>query len=314
MRIALMGSVSSSATALEGFLEAGAELCGVLGVAPEFATKISAYVDLAPIAARAGWPYQPFRKVAEPKVAQFLQRVEPDLLLVIGLSQLVPDNVIALAKHGGVGYHPTLLPEGRGRAPIAWTILRNRPAAVNLFRLVDAPDAGDLLVQVPVPLQPRETSLSLAGRTNEVLRAAVHDLWPSLQRGEFRWTPQDHSRATHYPQRTPNDGVIDWNVPSARLERFVRGVGRPYPGAFSTLDDQRVTIWSADIGSRGGAPGAIIAADPLEIATADGSLVVTEHESSVPLAAGMRLPSVDSGTWDDPAVPSPTMLAKKVMS
>jgi len=40
-----------------------------------------------------------------------------------------------------------MLPEGRGRAPVAWTILKSARAAVNLFFLTDEADAGDIIAQ-----------------------------------------------------------------------------------------------------------------------------------------------------------------------
>lgn len=319
MRVALIGSVTSSQACLEGLLDAGARPVAVLGLAPGISAKVAGYVDLSRVAAAHALPYQPFRKVSDPEVSEFLRAQRPDLLFVIGLSQLVPDAVLGLAPLGGVGFHPTLLPEGRGRAPVAWTLLREATAAVNLFRLVDAPDAGDLLVQVPVPLEPRETAASLIARMDVVLRQVARQLWPSLSKGELRATPQDHARASHYPKRTPEDGIIDWGVTTHRLDRFVRAVGRPYAGAFThTGTGAKVVIHAARPGDEGAnaQPGTLVEATNvrLVIATLDGTLVVEEWTCDEPLSAGQRLTSAAGGTWDDPTTDSPTQRAKQVVS
>ena len=129
MNVALMGSVSSSWHALDALIRGGVEVTGVLGVDESHAERISDYRSLRDRAAQARVPFHSFVKVSEPDVESFLKAHAPDLLWVIGLSQLVPQRLIDIAPAGGVGFHPTMLPEGRGRAPVAWTILRGARAA-----------------------------------------------------------------------------------------------------------------------------------------------------------------------------------------
>jgi methionyl-tRNA formyltransferase len=245
MNVALMGSVSSSHTVLRAFVDAKVDVTAVVGVPPEAAAKISDYHDLGPLARAAGLDYLGFRKVSEPAVEAFLEARAPDLLWVIGLSQLVPDRLINLARGGGIGFHPTMLPEGRGRAPVAWTILKQARAAVSLFYLTEEADAGDLIFQREVRVEPEDYSEDLIARTNEVLYDAVLELAPALKAGRLPRQPQDHTKATHYPKRTPADGRIDWHQPTDDIYRLIRAAGRPYPGAFSMLEGRQLIIWRA---------------------------------------------------------------------
>ncbi len=266
MRVALIGSVSSSWHAVRGLLDGGVEVCGVLGLAPAHAAGVSDYRDLAPLAAEHDLPYCPFHKVTDPEVAAFLDRQTPDLLLVIGLSQIVPDDLLARTPHGGIGFHPTLLPEGRGRAPVAWTILLNQPAAVNLFYLTADADAGDLIAQVPVPVQPDDTAQSLITRTNEVLEGTLASLGPALRKGKLPRIPQDPRRATWYGARRPEDGRIDWREPAMQIDRLVRAAGHPYPGAFTHDRGQKRIIWRSEIVPGGrwhGTLGQVLEVDPV---------------------------------------------------
>ena len=210
------------------------------------------YRSLRSLAEEAGLPFLSFIKVTEPAVEQFLRNRKcgfavraPDLIWCIGLSQLVPEQLIHVARHGGVGFHPTMLPKGRGRAPVAWTILRGERAAVNLFYLADKPDAGDIIVQREVPVLADDYSQDLIQRTNEVLHEVILELAPAIKNGTLSRTPQDHSQATYYPKRTPADGLIDWSKSTDEVYRLIRAAGRPYPGAFSYLGKTKVTIWRA---------------------------------------------------------------------
>ena len=41
------------------------------------------------------------------------------------------------------------------------------------------------------------------------------------------------------------DGLIDWNKPLSEIHNFVKALTKPYPGAFSFIDKQKIMIWEA---------------------------------------------------------------------
>ncbi len=286
MSVALMGSVSSSWHALDALIRGGVEVTGVLGVDESRAERISDFRSLRELAGGADIPFLSFVKVSEPEVETFLQEQRPDMLWVIGLSQLVPERLLRFARQGGVGFHPTMLPEGRGRAPVAWTILLGARAAANLFFLTDEPDAGDIIIQREVPVLPDDYSEDLIQRTNLVLAEAIIELAPRLISGDVPRTPQDHSRATCYEKRTPADGLIDWSAETESIYRLIRAAGRPYPGAVTHCRGRKLTIWRAKPAStlgdsRGRQPGRVLSISDVGeilVATGDGVLELTEVE------------------------------------
>ena len=272
----------------------GLPLAGVCGLAPEHAAGVSDYRDLSPLAAEMVTPFLGFEKVTDSGVFSFLKEVSPDWLFVIGLSQLVPAGLRGLARAGAVGFHPTPLPEGRGRAPVAWTILLDRPAAANLFFLTDEPDAGDIIEQRPVPVRPDDYAADLIARTNDVLETMLADLSPAFASGQVPRRPQDHAKATYYPRRRPEEGRIDWNQPVEAIYRFIRAVSHPYPGAFSYYDGAKILIWRArpiiDSGPASAPPGTVIGFEqgrPL-IQTQSGRLELTDIEWSGAAAPDWR--------------------------
>jgi methionyl-tRNA formyltransferase len=307
MNVALIGSVSSSLCALEALFEGGVEVVGALGLDESRAEHVSDYRSLREPARQAGIPYRSFLSVREAEVRSFLHSHAPDWLWVVGLSQLVPAEVIGLARRGGVGFHPTMLPRGRGRAPVAWTILLGESAAVSLFHLTDQPDAGDLIAQREVVVRPNDYAEDLIARTNGVLREVILELAPRIRSGDLPRVPQDFSKATYYPKRTPQDGLIDWSRATAEIDRLIRAAGRPYPGAFTFLQGRKVTVWRASP-ARGeewsseeeeAPPGTIGRCDPLRgawVRTGDGGLWLSETAwegtaSGEQLRPGMRFPS-----------------------
>ena len=77
-----------------------------------------------------------------------LKKSKPDLILVMGWSQLLKDELIDIPKIGIIGSHPTELPKYRGRAPIPWTILKGlTKSALTFFWIDKGVDDGDILDQ-----------------------------------------------------------------------------------------------------------------------------------------------------------------------
>ena len=70
---------------------------------------------------------------------------------------------------------------------------------------------------------------------------------PQLARGTLKLQPQDETNRRIVPQRSPEDGLIEWNKDATSIDRFIRAQTRPYSGAFSTLDGKPLHIWQAQV-------------------------------------------------------------------
>ena len=85
------------------------------------------------------------------------------------------------------------------------------------------------------------------------------------------------------PQRTPEDGKINWNWDPLRIYNFIRAQTNPYPGAFSFLRGEKVIVWEAKLfdylpkvhNRHGNAPGQII--DIVDQGSLQGLLVWTAN-------------------------------------
>ena len=63
---------------------------------------------------------------------------------------------------------------------------------------------------------------------------------------------QDHSKATEWPGRKPEDGEITSAMTMEQADRMVRAVTHPYPGAFFREGDKVLRIWSATVSKETG--------------------------------------------------------------
>lgn len=232
MRFLFIGAVESSATLLRAAIAAGADIVAVATLPPENGRGRHAdYVDLAPIASAARIPLRHVENNdgLEAAVSEFA----PDALLVWGWSRLIPEELLGRLKFGGIGFHPAPLPHGRGRHPLIWTILLGLPAsAVCFFRLTQAADAGDIIhrrdFSIPAGIDAREL-MDLVLREASL---AIPDLLAGIRfRGDLSGVAQPPSEGAAWRKRSATDGKIDFRMTGEAVDRLVRALGQPYPGA-----------------------------------------------------------------------------------
>jgi methionyl-tRNA formyltransferase len=276
--------------------EAGAEVAAVVTLPGPVDPNRSGQCSFEQIAAELEAGLIETADVNSPETIAAVRAVEPDLIFIVGWSQLVLDEFIGLARHGVFGMHPTLLPKHRGRAAIPWAILSGlAKTGVTLFEIVDGTaDSGPIVGQLEVPLAPDETATTLYERITEAHVELVRELVPQLLAGSAPRLDQDTRRASAWPKRTPADGIIDWDTRARFLYDWVRAQARPYPGAFTYLGDEKVVVWRArPVELDDEAPAGTVVGHEGEdaiVACGEGGLVLEEVEGvAEPLPVGARL-------------------------
>jgi methionyl-tRNA formyltransferase len=254
MRAILVGAVESTRTALQRIVSAaGWELVALITLPPGQAARHSDFVDLAPDAAAAGASIIHAADSNAGDVVDAVAALAPDIVFVIGWSQICRPAFRTAAGGRVIGYHPAALPRLRGRGVLPWTILMAEPiTAGTLFWIDDGVDTGDILVQRFFHVGAEESVTSLYARHLEVLGDMLDEALADLAGPAPPRRRQDERFATWAARRVPEDGAIDWQRPAPEIARLVRAVGKPYPGAFTTAKGERLTIWGADaVGGHG---------------------------------------------------------------
>ena len=162
MNLVFVGAVASSRVALEILLKRGVPVSLVVTLDKRFAKRHSDFEDLEPLCRQWDVPLLGVDKTNDPAVVSRIAACRPDYLFVIGWSQIVGPELLALPSRGALGYHPALLPENRGRAAIPWSILSGQDrTGSTLFFLDEGMDSGDIVYQREVPIAADETAASL---------------------------------------------------------------------------------------------------------------------------------------------------------
>ncbi|TKW66618.1 MAG: methionyl-tRNA formyltransferase [Paracoccus denitrificans] len=255
MKAVFIGAVEGSAKALGAICDAGHAPDLVVSLPLEKAANHSDFFDLGPIAESRGIPILRVARSDDSALMATLRDMAPDLIMIIGWSQLVGPEMLALPRIGVLGFHPAPLPKMRGRAVIPWQILTGQEqGGATLFWVAEGVDDGDIAAQSVFDIDPATIDArGLYDRAVDEIVRLLPALLTDLAAGKRPAQSQDDSRATICARRRPEDGEIDWSRPATEIERLIRAVGPPYPGA-STRDAKGavLTITSARIDARVG--------------------------------------------------------------
>jgi methionyl-tRNA formyltransferase len=205
-----------------------------------------------------------------------IREFRPDGLFLVAYGQLVPADLLQVAPRPPLNVHPSLLPRHRGAAPVAATILAGDPeAGVTLMVMTPELDAGPIIAQWRVPLTGRETTPELEEQLAEVAAREVPPMLVTWAAGELTAIDQDESQATMVRPFRRSDGWIDWGRPADAIDRQVRAL-QPWPGAWTTIDDQRLHVRAAHpVAGVDEVPiGAILPGPEPRVATGRGALAL----------------------------------------
>lgn len=224
-------------------------------------------------------------------VREELERLRPEVGVVVAYGKLIPRWLLDLPPHGFLNVHPSLLPRYRGASPIPYAVRNGDPeTGVTVIRLTEELDAGPILAQQRVPVDPRDTAGTLEARLARVAADLLVQTLEALERGDIHPQPQDESAATYCGKLTKEDGRIRWEDPAVSIERHIRAMD-PWPGAFTTRGERLLKIWRARVvpGLGSGRPGEIvrITREGFVVATGEGALEVLELQPP----GGRRMPA-----------------------
>jgi methionyl-tRNA formyltransferase len=277
--IVFVGCVTEGFRSLEHLLRRGERVLCIFTLRDDLAAKTSGAMRFDEVAGRHGIPLVKVRNINDPEPVERIRALAPDLVLVIGWTQLVKAEILRIPRHGCIGFHASLLPQYRGRAPINWALINGESRTGNTMMLLEeGVDDGDILAQREIPIGFEDTCATLYEKVAATEFDMLDEVLPLIRAGRIPRRKQDPSRVSVMPKRRPEDGLIDWGKPARRLYDWVRALTHPYPGAFTHLEGRKVFVWKATL-----AEGTSVALRPGDVTFVDGALIAGTGEGSLRL-------------------------------
>jgi methionyl-tRNA formyltransferase len=287
LEIVFIGCVEEGRRTLEGLLERGERVRAVFTFEPAKAATISGAARWDDLTTAHGIPLHHVHSINDPEPLAAIRALAPDLVFCVGWTQLLSAELLSIPKLGCLGFHASLLPHYRGRAPVNWAIINGETITGNTLMVLDeGVDTGDIVAQRAIPITPQDTCGTVYDKVAASELSMLDEVLPLIHVGLMPRRAQDHDRATVVGRRRPDDGRIDWCRTTGELHDWVRALTDPYPGAFTTIAGERVWVWAAHpapqpaAGWRPGRWRLVGSPGELRAGTGDGELVLDEVQRS----------------------------------
>lgn len=286
MKIVFIGCVKSSERFLQAvYKNTEAEIIGI--VTKNQSNINSDHVSLVPFAQKNIIDYLDFGNNAQ--MEEWIKNKAPDLIYCFGWSHILPMSILKIAKYGAIGFHPTLLPQNRGRHPIIWTLaLGLNQTGSTFFYLEEDADAGDIVSQEIIEIVEDDDASTLYEKILNVGEHQVINMTNDFMNRSVMPIKQDSLKANVWRKRSKADGKIDWRMSTISILNLIKALTKPYVGAHFIYKDKEYRIWKArevlegqDI-SKNIEPGKVIAVciekNTFSVKTSDSILEVTQHD------------------------------------
>lgn len=245
MKIFCVGFHMEGVEAFE-FLADNYNVVGLMTLNDEAASKRSGVFNFKSFSEAAKVPYYEVKHINDESSVEILKNHAPDILIVLGWSQLLNEEVLSIPTIGTIGAHASLLPKMRGSAPINWAIIKGEEKTGNtLMWLNIGVDTGKIIDQYAFEINMYDSCNTLYENVAKSNKIMLERSLPLIEKNGQIGTVQEEGDEDILPRRRPKDGLIDFNQNSLEVYNFVRALTRPYPGAFFKYNDQKVIIWKA---------------------------------------------------------------------
>ena len=179
---------------------------------------------------------------------KLLKSLSPYIIIMCGWRQIINEEILNLPAGGIIGFHPTLLPKGRGPAPIINSILGGvRKSGVTMFYLDKELDHGNIIGQEEFKIKSDDYAIDIYRKAIKAGRELIKDYLPLLVKDKAPRLSQDEAEAMYFQKRSVKDNEIKLDGSPEEIYRKIRAFSKPYKGAYIRLKDQKLIIWKAEL-------------------------------------------------------------------
>ena len=244
MRVVFAGTPEPALLALDAIAESAHELVGVV-TRPDAPSGRGRKLTPSPVALRAEELGVPVLKPDHPRDPEFqasLRALEPDCCPVVAYGAMLPQSALDIPRHGWVNLHFSCLPAWRGAAPVQHALWAgDEVTGATTFRIVKALDAGPTFGVMTERIRPTDTAGDLLARLAEGGAGLLVVTLDGIADGSLEAREQPVDGVSLAPKISVEDAHVAWSEPAEAVDRRIRAC-TPAPGAWTTLDEDRVKI------------------------------------------------------------------------
>tara|TARA_R100000278_G_scaffold88081_1_gene67245 strand:+ start:7212 stop:8162 length:951 start_codon:yes stop_codon:yes gene_type:complete len=181
----------------------------------------------------------------------WIQSLSPDIIIQCGWSQIFNQDILQIPKKYCLGIHPSPLPMGRGAAILNWKIIESNGKNIDwgnsIFVMEKQTDVGDIIALKNFTIETRDNIQTVYDKVCSTSVDMIKEVIKDIDNNTELLIKQDDDLADRYYKRKPEDGMIDINWSSIKINDYIRALTHPFPGAFLNSSIGKLTFWKSKI-------------------------------------------------------------------
>lgn len=185
-------------------------------------------------------------KLREESTLAAIRALNADIALSVLFGYILEPSIIGLFPQGVINLHPALLPFNRGAHPNVWSIIEGTPAGATVHYIDEGIDAGDIIAQRRVQVEPIDTGETLYRKLEAASLSLIIEAWPLIRQGNPPRKAQVLERGTYHRKMDVEevDRIdLDSRYTARKLIDILRArTFHPYSGAYFEESGRKVYV------------------------------------------------------------------------
>ena len=167
-KIVFCGCNDAGLEVLNFLISKNFEISHIVSLNSEQATQynVSGYASFDEIARKNNIPiyFPKTYSLKDKSDVDFFEKNNFELLLIGGWQRLIPEIILNKLKIGGIGFHGSseLLPKGRGRSTVNWSLIRGKTQFIlHAFLMTPGVDDGDIVDTVKFSISEKDNAKTM---------------------------------------------------------------------------------------------------------------------------------------------------------
>lgn len=244
-RIVFMGTPNFASYVLEGLLNASYNIVGVVSQPDKEIgrKKVLTSTPVKEVAIKNS--IRIFTPINIREDFKDILDLKPDLIITCAYGQIIPKELLDFPKFKCVNIHGSLLPYGRGGAPIQRAILEGKDkTGITLMYMNEKMDEGDILYQKELVIDDLDTNSSLFDKLSHLALDMMIEFLPKLFKNDICPIKQDNSKATYTYNLSKEDEFISFDNKTIKVYNHIRAL-LDNPGCYFKVENNKYKILKA---------------------------------------------------------------------
>ena len=163
------------------------------------------------------------------EIFKWVSKINYNYIFCIGFSQLIKGPLLNNNKDKIIGFHPTDLPQNKGRHPIIWSIILGlKKSAISFFLINNKADSGKIILKKKFNISENSNSTFVYKKITNLTLSNLKNLKIFLKKKKYI-KKNRQIKENFWRKRNFNDGVIDWKMSADNIYRHYLALSDPYP-------------------------------------------------------------------------------------